>query len=131
VNGQNAAALKRIEFRLSALGVESYGFPNIDAIIDVQNDTSYCMVSYYEPNLHDTAYKLTKQEMDKIRFSVTRGALKRLKPKYEVSSTDLPTSTTIFYCSDKAIKIEDYGLEGPLPLQELYVLVYKLNHMRA
>lgn len=123
----NPDIVKRIELRLSAFGVESDGFPSINAIVDLQSDTSYCIVSYYDPKFRDTTYRLTKATMDSIRYFVAHGDINMLKRKYTVSMTDQPTSTTIFYFSDKEIAISDYGLEGPFPLKELYGLVYKLN----
>jgi hypothetical protein len=123
----NPDVVKMIELQLSAFGVESDGFPSIKAIIDLQSDTSYCMVSYYDPKFRDTTYRLTKATMDSIRYFVAHGDIHRLKKKYAVSMSDQPTSTTVFYFSDKEIEISDYGLEGPFPLKELYGLVYKLN----
>jgi hypothetical protein len=121
----NESAIKRIELNLSAMGVEADSFPNITALIDLQNDSSYCDVSYYDPKFKATAYRLTNGSMDSVRWLMAQFNVKRLKPRYEVSSTDLPTSTAIFYFTDTTIQIVDYGLEGPSPLKELYRIVYR------
>jgi hypothetical protein len=62
----NSGVVNKIVMDLSAFGVESDGFPNIYATIDLQNDTSYCQVSYYDPKFHNSTYRLTKSVMDSI-----------------------------------------------------------------
>lgn len=123
----NSKTVNKIEMDLSAFGVESDGFPNIFAVIDFQNDTSYCNVSYYDPKFHDTTYRLTKPIIDSIRKLVTDFDLKKLKKDYTANWTDAPTSTTTFYFNNEQIKIRDYGLQGEQPLKELYRLIYMLN----
>lgn len=123
----NQEGVIRIEMDLSAYGVESRGFPTIKAVIDLYHDSRLCKVSYYEPELHDTAYKLTKPVMDSIRYLVNNCDLKKLKKNYSIDYTDQPTSTTIFYLKDEQITITDYGLEGDQPLRALYKFVYQLE----
>lgn len=52
--------------------------------------------------------------------------IKKLKNKYTVNETDQPRSTIIFYTDIGNVIIDDYGLKGEDPLQELYEIVYKL-----
>jgi hypothetical protein len=51
--------------------------------------------------------------------------LEKLKNKYTIQATDQPSSTLIIYTNKRNFKIEDYGLIGDYPLQELYKRVYK------
>jgi len=124
-NWEDAETVNKIEMNLSAFGVESDRVPNIRAIVDLKSDTSYCDVSYYDPKFRAFTYRLTKGDMDSIRNLIARGDIRKLKKGYTVSKTDMPSSTTIFYLANDTVKISDYGLEGPFPLQELYRLVYK------
>ncbi len=105
--------------------MEADSFPNILAIVDLQNDSSYCDVSYYDPKFKATSYRLTKESMDSVRLLIAQFNVRSLKPKYEVSLTDLSTSTAIFYFVDTTVQIIEYGLMGPSPLKELYRIVYK------
>jgi hypothetical protein len=123
----NSDEVKQVEMRLSAFGVESDGFPNINAFIDLQSDTGYCEVSYYNPKFRNTTYRLTKETIDSVRYFISHANIKRLKRDYSVSNTDEPSSTIDFHFFDSDIQISDYGLEGPSPLKDLYRLVYKLN----
>ncbi len=111
--------------RLSAVGEEPAGFPGIDAMIDLKNDTSLCEVSYFDPRLRDTTYRLTKADMDSIRYFVSQLDTGKIKREYTVSMSDQPISTTVFYCTGEPITITDYGMKGDFPLNELYRLVYK------
>jgi hypothetical protein len=120
--------VSRIEMKLSAFGVESAGFPNISATVDLKNDTSYCEVSYYDPAFRGTSYRLTKADMDSVRYLVTHYDLRTLKQEYRVQMTDHPTSTTIFYLRDGSVKVMDYSVNyGGFPLKDLYRWVYKLD----
>lgn len=125
---KNFETVDKIEMKLSAIGVESGGFPNIDAVIDLGSDTSYCKVSYYDPGFRDTSYRLTKSDMDSVRNLVAHYDIRTLKNEYRVSGTDQPTSTTIFYLKEGSIRVLDYGvIDGDFPLKELYRMVYKLD----
>ena len=119
----------KIEMKLSAFGVESDGFPNIEAVIDLRKDTSYCRVSYFDPKYKSRVYRLQRTEMDSIRFLISNFDIRQLHADYRVSKTDQPTSTVVLYLGGNSEKIEisDYGLEGPSPLPELYRIVYKLD----
>lgn len=121
------SSVNKIEMILSAFGVESDGFPNIQATIDLKKDTSICNVSYYDPKFKDTSYRLDKKDIDYIKSLLNKYDVKRLQRNYTVSKTDQPTSITIFYLSDEKIEIKDYGLVEELPLKRLYDLVYKLD----
>jgi hypothetical protein len=121
----DTGTVSKIEMNLSAFGVESDGAPNIRAIVDIKNDTSYCNVSYYDPRFRAFTYRLTKTDMDSIRSLIARCDIRKLKKEYTVASTDQPSSITIFYLPGDSVRISDYGCEGPSPLHELYLLVYK------
>ncbi|MEO7312747.1 MAG: hypothetical protein ABIX01_20355 [Chitinophagaceae bacterium] len=118
----------KIEMHLSNFGVESDGFPNIAASIDFDHDTSICKVSYYNPKNKDTAYRLTKMEIDSLENSINNCDLIILQKNYTSSQSDQPTSTAAITTTNGAFKIEDYGLGGKYPLDELYRIVYKLNN---
>nr|WP_158642872.1 hypothetical protein [Mucilaginibacter ginsenosidivorax] len=49
-----------------------------------------------------------------------------MKNKYSVSVPDQPKSTITFYTDTGKIVIEDYGLQGEYPLQDLYKIIYKI-----
>ena len=51
--------------------------------------------------------------------------LEKLKTDYKVIETDQPSSKTKIYTNKKIFIIDDYGLKGDYPLQELYKIVYK------
>ena len=62
---------------LNAFGVESDGFPTINAKIDFVSDSSLCEVSYYEPWLKMKQYSFSKQELDTLRTLLTNTGLKK------------------------------------------------------
>jgi hypothetical protein len=110
---------------LSPLGVESSGYPSIKAVINLTTDSSNCKIIYNDPKYKDSTYSLSKPEMQRIHRMLDNTNLGHLKNKYSVIISDQPTSTIIFYTNIKKIVIEDYGLSGEYPLQELYKIVYK------
>ena len=61
-----AQTLHKVEMHLSAFGVESDRWPNIDATINCNENTSLCKVSYYHPGYKPFEYKLTKDEIAKV-----------------------------------------------------------------
>jgi hypothetical protein len=63
------------------------------------------------------------QQIDRI---LKHTDLKKLKNKYSVSVPDQPKSIITFYTATDKIVIEDYGLQGEYPLQDLYKIIYKL-----
>jgi len=127
LKNSNGETVNKIEMKLSAFGVEVDGFPNINVILDLKNDTSYCDVSYYDPKFPAKICRLKKGEIDRIRYLISQYDLRKLKSKYTVLKTDQPTSTAIFYLTNETIKVTDYGLKGQSPLSELYELVYNLD----
>jgi hypothetical protein len=110
---------------LSAFGVESDSFPSINAIIDFSKDTSICVKSFDNPAYKGSAYSLTKSEMNSILKFLKIADLDKLKKEYSVGKTDQPSSKTKIYTIKKTFIVDDYGLEGDYPLQELYKIVYK------
>lgn len=121
----SARRITKLDMKLSAFGVESDRFPNIDAIIDFEKGTSVCKVSYYHPDYKPFKYTLSKDEMNKILALLQKTDLGRLKENYTVSKTDQLTSTTVIYTEGKTYTIQDYGLESTEVLIQLYDLVYK------
>ena len=65
--------------------------------------------------------------MQQIHRILNNTDLEKFKNKYSVDRSDQPKSTITFYTNTKKIVIEDYGLNGEYPLQELYKIVYKSN----
>jgi len=51
---------------LNAFGVESTGFPNIQASVDFKTNSSICKVSYYDPKFKESTYSLSRKEIDLI-----------------------------------------------------------------
>jgi hypothetical protein len=124
---KNNNSINKIQIFLSAFGVESDGFPEIYATIDLQNDTSLCSVSYYDPHFHDTTYRLSSFDMLGIKNILDSCDIKKLQTNYKVDYTDQPTATSIFFFNNQEIKISDYGLRGDCPLTKLYDIVFKLE----
>jgi len=115
----------KIEMNLSAFGVESDDFPSIDAVIDFSKDTSVCVKSFYNPANKGSTYSLTKSEMNSILKLLKIEDLEKLKKEYKVDKTDQPSSKIKIYTTKKTFVVDDYGLEGDYPLQDLYKIVYK------
>lgn len=112
---------------LSAFGVESEGFPSIEATLDFEKQYSLCKVSYDNAKFKDTTYSLTEVELKNIQNILQKSNLKQLKKEYSVAKTDQPTSTTTIITNNEQFQIKDYGLQGEYPLDSLYKIVYKLN----
>lgn len=123
----NKPRLLKLDMFLSAFGVESGGFPTIDASIDFIADTSRCEVTYYEPWLTPKQYSFSKQQVDTIRLLLANPGLKKLKKGYSEGPTDQPTSTTTIYTTQDTLSIKDYGLQAGYPMTELYRIVYDLR----
>ena len=120
-------AVTKIEMNLSAMGVESDGFPYIQATIDFKRNSSICKVSYDNPKFKDSTYSLTVTEMKEILNILQKTDLAHIKKEYKTGPTDQPTSTTIIYTAKKEFRIEDYALQAKYPLSKLYKIVYKLK----
>ena len=117
----------KLEMFLNAFGVESDGFPTINAKIDFVSDSSLCEVSYYEPWLKTKQYSFSKQELDTLRTLLTNTGLKRIKKEYSEGPTDQPTSISTIYTMQDTFRIKDYGLQAEFPMTELYRIVYNLK----
>jgi hypothetical protein len=117
--------VQRIEMHLSAFGVESDNFPNIDVIIDLSADSSYCKKWYYNPKFKDSVYSLSKVEMLIIASLIEKSDLSKLKKEYSNRKSDQPSSKTTIYFNNSTLQFSDYGLEADYPLTELYKIVYK------
>ena len=124
-NDNSTDHIVKIEMNLSAFGVESDDFPSIEAVIDFSTDTSVCMKSFYNPANKGSTYSLTKSEMNSILKLLKIDDLEKLKKEYTVNKSDQPRSTTKIYTTKKTFVVDDYGLEGDYPLQDLYKIVYK------
>jgi hypothetical protein len=118
-------SLTKLEMNLSAFGVEADGFPSIHAHIDFLKDSNFCEKTYYNPAFKPSTYWLTSAEIKKVLQLLGATNFNKLKTEYTVSKTDQPTSITTIYFGQRTIVINDYGLEGAYPLQELYKIVYK------
>ncbi|MGX7666715.1 DUF6438 domain-containing protein [Flavobacterium pedocola] len=127
--GQNSRSetevIEKIEMNLSAFGVESDSFPSIEADIDFTKGTSVCVKSYYNPEYKGSTYSLSKTEMTKIIHLLKISDVQKLKPEYNVTMPDQPSSRAVIYTTHAKYEINDYGLEGDYPLKELYRIVYK------
>jgi hypothetical protein len=122
----DAELIVKIEMNLSAFGVESDDFPSIDVVIDFINETSSCEKSYYNPAYKGSTYSLSKTELKDMLNLLKISDLQKLKPEYKVAMSDQPSSKAIIYTTTAKYIINDYGLKGDFPLQELYKIVYKL-----
>ncbi|HWI91060.1 MAG TPA: hypothetical protein VNT20_07285 [Flavisolibacter sp.] len=111
--------------KLSAFGVEADDFPSIEAHIDFLNDSSRCEKTYYNPAFKPSTYRLISTEIKKVLRLLRMTDINKLKTEYSVSKTDQPTSTTTIYFGQRTFVVNDYGLAGDYPLQELYKIVYK------
>jgi hypothetical protein len=118
-------SISRIEMNLSALGVESDDFPSINATIDFVHNYSSCTKTYYDPAFKGSTYHLSKIESDKVLSLLQKVDLEKLNKHYHIQRPDQPTSTATIYTNNKTYFIEDYGLIGEYPLQEVYEIVYK------
>jgi hypothetical protein len=118
-------SISKVEMNLSALGVESDGFPSINATIDFVHNYSSCIKTYYDPAFKGSTYHLSKTELAKALSLLQKVNLEKLNKHYHTQRTDQPTSTATIYTNNKTYFIEDYGLIGDYPLQELYEIVYK------
>jgi len=123
--GSASDTIVKIEMDLSAFGVESDDFPSISAMLDFSKDTSICVKSFYSPANEGTTYSLTKSEMNSILKLLKISDLERLKKEYTMNISDQPSSKIKIYTTKKVFVIDDYGLEGDYPLQELYKIVYR------
>lgn len=121
----NIETIVKIEMSLSAFGVESDNFPNIDVVIDFTKGTSSCARTYYNPANKGSTYSLDKTEMTNILSLLKISDVQKLKQEYKISRTDQPSSTTVIYTTKTKYVISDYGLEGEYPLKELYKIVFK------
>ncbi|MDN3580469.1 hypothetical protein [Mucilaginibacter flavus] len=125
-NKTSTNSVLKIEMNLSAFGVESDGFPSVKALINLKTDSSSCKKFYYSSEYKDSVYSLSNSEMLQIHDILKNVNIKKLKNKYTVNETDQPRSTIIFYTDIGNVIVDDYGLKGEDPLQELYEIVYKL-----
>ena len=112
---------------LSAIGVESDGFPYIQANLNFKNYSSICKVSYDNPKFKDSSYSLNNVEMKKILHLLEKSGLDRMKKEYRFGPTDQPTSTTTIFTAKTIFQIKDYALQAEYPLSELYEIAYKLK----
>jgi hypothetical protein len=117
----------KLDMFLNAFGVESGGFPTIDATIDFVSDSSICNVSYYEPWLKPKHYTFSKKQIDTLRTFLKNIDLKKVKKEYLEGPTDQPTSITTIYTTRDTFRIKDYGLQAEFPMPELYRIVYNLK----
>lgn len=116
----------KIESDLSNFGVESEWYPSIHCLINLANNSSSCKKTYDNSKYKDSTYSLNKNDMQQIDRILKHTDLKKLKNKYSVSVPDQPKSIITFYTATDKIVIEDYGLQGEYPLQDLYKIIYKL-----
>ncbi len=124
-NDEVIEKIEKIEMQLSAFGVESDDYPNIDVKIDFSNNTSTCVKSYYNPDKKGSSYALKQQELKEILTLLSISEIKKFKSEYKISHPDFPTSTTVIYTNKSKYIISDYGLEGDSVLKKLYDIVYK------
>ena len=118
-----------LQMDLSAFGVESDDFPNINAFIDFLADTGFAFRSYFDYKKHpSTTFHFSKSEIQEIRDLLQKEDLSKLHEEYSFDEcTDLPKSVTIINSSSQTYTVNDYGLIGDPPLQGLYDAVYRLG----
>jgi hypothetical protein len=116
----------RLEAHLSAIGVESDTYPNIDGVVDFKKQIAQFSKTFYNPKIKPGKYMLSKREIKIIDSLLKSINLHKLKKQYSVGESDQPTSTIKIVSSTDIFEIEDYGLEGEHPLKEIYKIIYKL-----
>jgi len=121
----DSTTITKVEMHLSAFGVESDDFPSIDVMIDFSENSSSCHKWFYSPEHEDSTYILNQNEMQSVLKLLENSNLEELKKEYRVLESDQPSSKTIIYTGKNNFAIDDYGLVGEHPLQELYKIVYK------
>lgn len=119
-------SILNIKMYLSAYGVESDDYPNINAYIDFKKDSSFCHKWFFNPKNLPSNYVLNKKEVEQVLSILQKTNLKKLKKEYRVEWTDQPTSTLIIQTHKRKYIIQDYGLEAEASLKKLYEIVYKL-----
>lgn len=119
--------LLKLNMFLDAFGVESNGFPAINATINFVSDSGICNIAYYEPWLKQKQYSFSKAEIDTLRVLLKTADLTNITKSYKGEYTDQPTSTTTIYTSQDTFTIKDYGLQAKFPISELYRIVYNLK----
>jgi len=118
--------VNKIEMHLSASGVESDHFPNINAFIDFTTDSSSCHKWFSNPSYKDFIYTIGKADIHKILNILRYADLNKIKRrKVDSGKSDQPSSRMRIFTDKKTLAISDYGLEGSYTLKELYKLVYK------
>jgi len=122
---QSKNIVTKIEMHLSAFGVESDDFPSIDADIDFIKMESVCKKTFYNPAYKNSVYFLSGDTIMSVLKLLSDADLAGLKEKYSTTKTDQPSSTMKIFTAKKIYTIEDYGLTGTYPLQELYQMVYR------
>lgn len=122
---ESTNSILKVEMSLSAFGVESDSFPSIDVFIDFEKDSTNCVKTFYNPAYKGSTYTLTKSEMESIIELLKNSDLEKLKKSYTTNITDQPSSKTVIQTNKAKYTINDYGLKGGYPLQELYKIIYK------
>ena len=113
--------------KLSAYGVESDDFPNIDVYVDFTKDSSHCRKWYFNPAYKESEYTLTKDQMETVRKLLENSNIPDLIHKPKLETSDEPTSYLTVYETKNKFSIEDYGLMGDAPLKDIYKIVYRIN----
>lgn len=98
---------------------------NVHAVIDFSKNRSLCERPFDNPGGKGSTYTLTKDEMDSILKLLKIEDLEKLKSEYTVPKSDQTTSNTTIYTTKRTFIINDYGLKGDYPLQDLYKIIYK------
>ena len=118
--------INKIEMQLSAFGVESDHFPNINAFIDFTIDSSSCHKWFSNPSYKDFVYTIGKADIHKILNILRYADLNKIKRrKIDTGKSNQPGSKMRIFADKKTLAVNDYGLEGSYTLKELYKLVYK------
>ena len=120
----------KLEMNLSAFGVEADHIPSISATIDFEKQTSKCVKSFFNPAYEGGTYELTQTEMNSVKELLEAAKLSELKKEYSVNYSDQLRSTLLIVTSENEYTVDDYGLVGDAPLQQIYDIVYKLSEMK-
>ncbi len=119
----------KLEMHLSAMGVESEGFPNVDVVIDLKADTGNGSKWYFEPFFQPEKYSFSKADIKKVLGMIDTADLDRIKRERVTTrrtATDQPTATTIItYTSGRKLVLDDYGMVCTGPMRDIYLLVFR------
>lgn len=115
--------IKSIEISISAFGVESDYFPSVFCSINYEKNESVFTESYYNPALKGKKTTMTISEMNVIKKIISYCDLNSLNVWDKTTISDQATGIIKVNYNDTFFQVEDYGLDGSLTAQTLFILL--------